>query len=322
MSECQPCPICGNKNTCVIKNSINFYSGFCKQCELRGPTKATHNMALHEWNKLTTYGHKNYYQGKEILHFEYVKVADYDKPCPTCGCDNNVIICKTLKNFYFILCNDCECMTYQFTDIRNAIEQWEDMYNLDYLKNDNKKEEEIVEYDRQKESIEIWKDIITKMDKDNMSDNNENVPEIKDCVCGRAGWKIKWMRTFGVGSKPEDNYDSNYLWCPDCNRQTMYYETKKEAIEAWNDGRIYINKDNEKQDNNLDMPEIKPCPYCGSKEMQIVSNINYGFWFHVICNKCKASGAVEQDKESAILIWNQVSNYVHDAQADKNLKDL
>ena len=49
--------------------------------------------------------------------------------------------------------------------------------------------------------------------------------------------------------------------------------------------------------------ELKPCPFCGSKRIGIVSNIQKGYV--VYCTNCKASTNVATRKEDAIYLWNK-----------------
>ena len=56
------------------------------------------------------------------------------------------------------------------------------------------------------------------------------------------------------------------------------------------------------------MAELKPCPFCGSKD---VSNSWYydeayeGKIFHVRCHKCAALGPIEATEQQAIDAWNR-----------------
>jgi Lar family restriction alleviation protein len=54
--------------------------------------------------------------------------------------------------------------------------------------------------------------------------------------------------------------------------------------------------------------ELKPCPFCGSKNLFIDTGISGGdggnlFW--VVCNECYSSGQALDKKSSAIAAWNK-----------------
>ena len=48
--------------------------------------------------------------------------------------------------------------------------------------------------------------------------------------------------------------------------------------------------------------EIKPCPFCGSEDVEVFSN--YGRYF-VTCCDCGSEGPNKEGKEEAIKGWNQ-----------------
>lgn len=51
------------------------------------------------------------------------------------------------------------------------------------------------------------------------------------------------------------------------------------------------------------MNELKPCPFCGSKDVFAVPTD--AFWGHVVsCNNCGASGPMASTEEEAIAGWN------------------
>jgi len=49
--------------------------------------------------------------------------------------------------------------------------------------------------------------------------------------------------------------------------------------------------------------KLKPCPFCGSKRIEIASNIQKGNF--VYCTNCKASTNIAFRKEDAIYLWNK-----------------
>lgn len=48
--------------------------------------------------------------------------------------------------------------------------------------------------------------------------------------------------------------------------------------------------------------KLKPCPFCGSKRIEISSN---GIVCVVYCTNCKASTNLAERKEDAIYLWNK-----------------
>ena len=47
------------------------------------------------------------------------------------------------------------------------------------------------------------------------------------------------------------------------------------------------------------MPELKPCPFCGSSRVEIA-----GYFPFVRCKGCEARTGSYDDKEAAIKAWN------------------
>ena len=58
-----------------------------------------------------------------------------------------------------------------------------------------------------------------------------------------------------------------------------------------------------------DMPEIKPCPFCGEDYPSIVKDecVTSRLLVKVNCCNCEAQGPFEWSKETAIEKWNTVS---------------
>ncbi len=52
--------------------------------------------------------------------------------------------------------------------------------------------------------------------------------------------------------------------------------------------------------------ELKPCPFCGSKNIRIWDNDNILPW--VQCNDCLTSIATRETREEAITAWNRRAN--------------
>lgn len=51
------------------------------------------------------------------------------------------------------------------------------------------------------------------------------------------------------------------------------------------------------------MSELKPCPFCGSKDLRI-SHVGRD-WNSVICRDCGGEGPEELGREDAISSWNR-----------------
>lgn len=53
------------------------------------------------------------------------------------------------------------------------------------------------------------------------------------------------------------------------------------------------------------MTELKPCPFCGSKQAFIVKNsLDESGFFYIECDNCHASSAWIKEKEENINVWN------------------
>lgn len=50
------------------------------------------------------------------------------------------------------------------------------------------------------------------------------------------------------------------------------------------------------------MEKLKPCPFCGNKNIEIVDG---DAWPWVRCRECLGSTAMENTKEEAIKKWNR-----------------
>ena len=57
-------------------------------------------------------------------------------------------------------------------------------------------------------------------------------PINKCSICGKNEWIIMMV----IGSQPGDS--GTYIVCNNCESKTALYETRAEAIEAWNNGII------------------------------------------------------------------------------------
>ncbi|EOH0490302.1 Lar family restriction alleviation protein [Providencia rettgeri] len=52
------------------------------------------------------------------------------------------------------------------------------------------------------------------------------------------------------------------------------------------------------------MPEIYPCPHCGSEDITIESH-SYRTWFYIQCHSCGEKGPEVNDKPTAVTVWNE-----------------
>lgn len=56
-----------------------------------------------------------------------------------------------------------------------------------------------------------------------------------------------------------------------------------------------------------DMDELKPCPFCGGDEFDVMDGTlgaNFPVVYYVHCEECLASSSDEPTKEQAIKAWN------------------
>jgi Lar family restriction alleviation protein len=51
----------------------------------------------------------------------------------------------------------------------------------------------------------------------------------------------------------------------------------------------------------MDKIELRPCPFCGSEEVELAYLIN---GWSVLCSGCLALGSPQHDAETAIEAWN------------------
>ncbi|NIR16409.1 MAG: restriction alleviation protein, Lar family [Desulfobacterales bacterium] len=51
------------------------------------------------------------------------------------------------------------------------------------------------------------------------------------------------------------------------------------------------------------MVEVKPCPFCGMKSVEICDEDETGFVIE--CPKCKTLGPVGETEEKMIQLWNR-----------------
>lgn len=51
-----------------------------------------------------------------------------------------------------------------------------------------------------------------------------------------------------------------------------------------------------------ELPDLKPCPFCGSEEVATAGQYPYLWMF---CESCYAGGPYETDAEDAITAWNR-----------------
>ena len=51
--------------------------------------------------------------------------------------------------------------------------------------------------------------------------------------------------------------------------------------------------------------ELKPCPFCGSTNVQLRPTDSNYVYYHVQCNNCMAQGGARIWEEDAVAAWNQ-----------------
>lgn len=50
------------------------------------------------------------------------------------------------------------------------------------------------------------------------------------------------------------------------------------------------------------MDRLKPCPFCGSKDIKLFGNHRDSFWFR--CNKCASIDSYDTERQ-AVRAWNK-----------------
>ena len=53
------------------------------------------------------------------------------------------------------------------------------------------------------------------------------------------------------------------------------------------------------------MDELKPCPFCGSKDSGILTTSYDGYWFAVFCENCMVQTRKCRQEKDAIEAWNR-----------------
>lgn len=57
--------------------------------------------------------------------------------------------------------------------------------------------------------------------------------------------------------------------------------------------------------------ELKPCPFCGSTDTEVVSSTLMAGRHAVFCSSCKAHGPVVKSKRYAVPAWNKRDDWIH-----------
>lgn len=57
--------------------------------------------------------------------------------------------------------------------------------------------------------------------------------------------------------------------------------------------------------------ELKPCPFCGSTDTEVVSSTLMAGRHAVFCSSCKAHGPVVKSKRYAVPAWNKRADWIH-----------
>lgn len=57
--------------------------------------------------------------------------------------------------------------------------------------------------------------------------------------------------------------------------------------------------------------ELKPCPFCGSTDTEVVSSTLMAGRHAVFCSSCKAHGPIVKSKRYAVPAWNKRDDWIH-----------
>ncbi len=53
--------------------------------------------------------------------------------------------------------------------------------------------------------------------------------------------------------------------------------------------------------------ELKPCPFCGGRDLTIIDYIGIGGAIYVLCHSCGSSSGTYNTRNEAITAWNRRS---------------
>lgn len=58
------------------------------------------------------------------------------------------------------------------------------------------------------------------------------------------------------------------------------------------------------------MPELKPCPFCGSDDIRIgkYGDSEFGYDYGVLCYSCQSHTRYTENKKEAVEAWNRRTN--------------
>lgn len=54
-----------------------------------------------------------------------------------------------------------------------------------------------------------------------------------------------------------------------------------------------------------DIPDLKPCPFCGGKDSGMLTTSYDGYWFAVFCENCMVQTRKCRQEKGAIEAWNR-----------------
>lgn len=62
----------------------------------------------------------------------------------------------------------------------------------------------------------------------------------------------------------------------------------------------------QEKETHLSIPELKPCPFCGNLELELLEGdaTGFGHWVNCSKEKCNTAGPMKLSDKEAIEAWN------------------
>lgn len=123
------------------------------------------------------------------------------------------------------------------------------------------------------------------------------MPELKPCpICGGEAVVSASEWTFYEDLQLIYPVEGIRISCKNCHNKTNNsYVSIESAEKEWN-----------KLKKECKMSELKPCPFCGSKDIEINEVLFENHYQEIHCNNCKMIACYPRDmvKEDVIKAWN------------------